>query len=854
MADSPDEVARRATRGRALLDQLPDAAAWLDAQRVLHDCNAAFVTWLGCARDDVLGKRLDAVLALSPESCVAVARVVEQTLAGQPGVSTRITLVSGLMVRRLELRTYGASEGLVACVCRDVTDSEERDRMHSILRYALEHISEGVFLMRGDSPDFEYVNQSAADALGYTVAELTGGMGVHDIDPSMTREAWETLTPEIRKRGRTTIERVHRARSGRLLPVEITGNFFGYGGEQYNLAITRSMAERRAAEQALTASEAAYRSLVDHLPDLVVRWDRQLRRVLVNRAFAEAMGAPPEALAGGDFGHAHPDEAAPGLTRTRAQIARVFETGVAVMIEEPLRTPRGMLPVQLHLVPEVDESGEVRTVLGIARDISRLKRTEEELRGLVDNSPDLILRYGSGGQLTFANMAPTSFLRSSDASAGATLLARLRAELGHTLTQPRTVECELRLADGARFVEVRLVPEPQAGGEASVLVLVRDMSAARTLAAQLREAQRLELIGRLAGGIAHDFNNYLTVMIMSAGLIEAEAHDLDAVREGCQDLRAALDRASNLTRQLLTFSRKQHTAPADVAVGARLHDLSRLLTRLLGAGIALELEASDDTPNVKVDPAMFEQVVMNLALNARDAMSGQGRLTISAALARTPEGRSGRFVRLDVRDEGAGIAPDVLPHVFEPFFTTKDVGKGTGLGLATVQAIAQQHGGWVAVDSVIGRGTTFSVYFPVAEVAPPLAARTGEPIHDSGGAELVLLVEDEPGIRRASRGSLERRGYAVFDAASADEAEALWASLGGNIRLLVTDVAMPGRSGRQLVARLRETNPRLRVLYITGFDPEGATSLGLGPRTHLLHKPFDAEQLAAAVRAAIDGT
>jgi two-component system cell cycle sensor histidine kinase/response regulator CckA len=386
-----------------------------------------------------------------------------------------------------------------------------------------------------------------------------------------------------------------------------------------------------------------------------------------------------------------------------------------------------------------------------------------------------------------------------------------------------------------------------------VLVLVRDMSAARTLAAQLREAQRLELIGRLAGGIAHDFNNYLTVMIMSAGLIEAEAHDLDAVREGCQDLRAALDRASNLTRQLLTFSRKQHTAPADVAVGARLHDLSRLLTRLLGAGIALELEASDDTPNVKVDPAMFEQVVMNLALNARDAMSGQGRLTISAALARTPEGRSGRFVRLDVRDEGAGIAPDVLPHVFEPFFTTKDVGKGTGLGLATVQAIAQQHGGWVAVDSVIGRGTTFSVYFPVAEVAPPLAARTGEPIHDSGGAELVLLVEDEPGIRRASRASLERRGYAVFDAASADEAEALWASLGGNIRLLVTDVAMPGRSGRQLVARLRETNPRLRVLYITGFDPEGATSLGLGPRTHLLHKPFDAEQLAAAVRAAIDG-
>jgi PAS domain S-box-containing protein len=854
MADSHDEAARGAARGRALVEQLPDAAVWLDARRDIHDCNAAFVALVDRPRSELLGQRLDAVLVLTPACRVAVGKIVEQTLAGQPGVSTRVELQSALTLRRLELRTYGANEGLVACMCCDVTDSEERDRMHSILRYALEHISEGVFLMRGDSPDFEYVNRSAADTLGYTVDQLTHGMSVPDIDPSMTREAWETLTPEVRRRRRMNVETTHRTRDGRLLPVEITGNFFDYGGEQYNLAITRSTAERRAAEQALKASEAAYRSLVDHLPDLVVRWDRTLSRVLVNHAFAEAMGAPPGVLAGETFGHAHPDEAAPGLTRTRAQIARVFETGVPVMIEEPLQTPRGLLPVQLHLVPEVDESGEVRTVLGIARDISRLKRTEEELRGLVDNSPDLILRYGSGGQLTFANMAPTSFLRSSDASAGAALLSRLRAELERPLVQPRTVECELRLSDGARFVEARLVPEPQAGGEASVLVLARDMSAARVLAAQLREAQRLELIGRLAGGIAHDFNNYLTIMKMSAELIEAEITSADTVRETCQDLRAALDRASNLTRQLLTFSRRQPTAPADVAVGARLGELSRLLARLLGAGITLDIETSVDTPNVEVDPAMFEQVVMNLALNARDAMSGQGRLSIRAGLAEAPQGRTGRFVRLDVRDEGVGIPPEVLPHVFEPFYTTKDLGKGTGLGLATVQAIAQQHGGSVSVDSVLGRGTTFSVYFPVAEAAPVADAPAERPAHHSGGSELVLLVDDEPGIRRSSRVALERRGYAVFDAASADEAEALWANLGGNVRLLVTDVVMPGRSGRQLVARLRETNPRLRVLYITGFAPEGAASLGLGPRTHLLHKPFDAEQLAVAVRAAIDAS
>lgn len=497
---------------------------------------------------------------------------------------------------------------------------------------------------------------------------------------------------------------------------------------------------------------------------------------------------------------------------------------------------------------------------GVAAPLSTPGQVRALLDRLSENSPDLVLCCRVDGRLVFQNRSIASHLRTSDPDAGRLLVSLLLDELRATLAESRTTERELPLADGVRCLELRMVAEERASPPATalVLVLVRDLTEPRRLAQQLRESQRLELIGRLAGGIAHDFNNLLTAMVMQVGFLEAEPILSASARETCGDLRATVDRATKLIQQLLTFSRKRPATPTDIALAPRLRGLSRLLAQLVGPGMVVHLDVTEETPDIKVDAVMFEQVVMNLALNARDAMAGVGRIVISAtAVDAIPASNgqkrtAGPFVRLDVCDQGVGIPSDSLPQIFEPFFTTKAVGLGTGLGLAIVQAIALQHGGCVTVDSVVGVGTTFHVYFPVVDnrvVAAPVA--DGH-LHVSGAADLVLLVEREASLRRSGRAALERLGYRVLEAASGPEAEQIWADLKGNVRLLVTDVAMPAMSGSQLVARLRGTRPRLRVLYLVVPQPDAAATLDLGPRTRVLYKPFDASQLAAAVRAALE--
>lgn len=500
---------------------------------------------------------------------------------------------------------------------------------------------------------------------------------------------------------------------------------------------------------------------------------------------------------------------------------------------------------------------------GVATALSRPGQVRALLDRLSENSLDLVLCCRVDGRLVFQNRSIASHLRTSDPAAERLLVSLVLDELRATRDEAGTTERELPLADGVRCLELRVVAEERAAppAVALVLVVVRDLTESRRLAQQLRESQRLELIGRLAGGIAHDFNNLLTAMVMQVGFLESEPVLSSSARETCGDLRATVDRATKLIQQLLTFSRKRSATPTDLAVAPRLRGLSRLLAQLVGPGMVVHLDVADETPDIKVDAVMFEQVVMNLVVNARDAMAGRGRIVISVttvdAIPASPgqPRTAGPFVRLDVSDEGVGIPPDSLPQIFEPFFTTKAVGLGTGLGLAIVQAIALQHGGCVTVDSAVGVGTTFHVYFPVVDdrvVAAPVALVADSHLQASGAADLVLLVEREASLRRSGRAALERLGYRVVEAASGPEAEQIWADLKGIIRLLVTDVAMPAMSGSELVARLRGTRPRLRVLYLVVPHPDATATLGIGPRTRVLYKPFDASQLATAVRAALE--
>jgi signal transduction histidine kinase/FixJ family two-component response regulator len=401
---------------------------------------------------------------------------------------------------------------------------------------------------------------------------------------------------------------------------------------------------------------------------------------------------------------------------------------------------------------------------------------------------------------------------------------------------------------------------------AGALERIRTEEALRKALEDLRQSQKLEAIGQLAGGIAHDFNNLLAVICGNADLARLEADGCGGKLNECLDeISAASKRAVSLTRQLLTFSRKQmmHLQPLDLDNVIR--NLSKMLERIIGEDVALHCQYAAGLPLVQADIGMLEQALVNLVVNARDAMPDGGQLfisasrqTIDAAAALTsPTARPGDFICLTVQDSGAGIAPENIPHIFEPFFTTKEVGKGTGLGLATVYGIIQQHQGWVEVSSKLGSGTTFRMYLPALPAGFPVLGHTPKSGEAPRGKETVLVVEDEKSVRTVTRLQLERGGYRVLEASSGPEALKLWESAAAQVDLLLTDVIMPcGMNGRKLAESLREKKASLKIIFLSGYGGEilGESSDFLRQtNSYFLQKPCAPRDLLCAVRSCLDG-
>ena len=442
-------------------------------------------------------------------------------------------------------------------------------------------------------------------------------------------------------------------------------------------------------------------------------------------------------------------------------------------------------------------------------------------------------------------------------------VARVHAALDGVLSsgRPAAIEFQMQGGDGGwRTLSAAL----QQAGSGEVALAAADVTELRTLEAALaqresalRQAEKLELVGRLAGGIAHDFGNLLTIITgASTRLLDGLAAD-SPLRAHADTVRTGADRAAALVRQLLTFSRPQAEAPASLDLNQLVADAEQLLRRLLGEHIVLKTVLAAPLPPVKAGRSQVEQVLLNLAVNARDAMPSGGVLTIetkvisaedSSSLLRkaTPD------VALSVTDTGTGMDARTRAQMFKPFFTTK-AGHGTGLGLATVHDIVTQHGGWVDIVSDVGRGT--SVTFGLPRAAEPVAAAPPLPGPASGGSERVLIVEDQDGVRELVKDMLALAGYQVIDAATPAEAEATSRSMGSSVDLLLTDVVMPGMSGLELADRLRRVSPRLRVLFMSGF-PAPAVGEGVVGElgSHFLSKPFDRQGLLRAVRQALDGT
>jgi signal transduction histidine kinase len=421
---------------------------------------------------------------------------------------------------------------------------------------------------------------------------------------------------------------------------------------------------------------------------------------------------------------------------------------------------------------------------------------------------------------------------------------------------------EASRAGAADYVEKHMVG---AHLERAIRYALRTWQAGRLLHdrdEQLRQAQKMEAIGRLAGGVAHDFNNLLTAIIGYTDLIHERLGPEDQTGRDVAEIRKAADRAAALTRQLLAFSRKQFLNPTVLDLNETASGMLQMLPRVIGEHIQTTVQLAGDLARVKADASQMEQVLVNLVLNARDAMPTGGHLTIETANVPLTEPRlraenlsldAGSYVMLSIADTGTGMDAGTRARAFEPFFTTKPKGKGTGLGLATVYGIVDQSGGGVSVTSAPGRGTTIRIYLPATKATNDVRAAEAAPIRDGSGSETVLLVEDNDSVRDLAVKALRRRGYVVYEARDAEEALEWSKSAGVTPQLLVTDVVMPGLSGPNLAARLLQHTPHLRVLYMSGYTDDAASVHGnFWGGVPLLQKPFTPGALAERVRLALD--
>jgi len=484
--------------------------------------------------------------------------------------------------------------------------------------------------------------------------------------------------------------------------------------------------------------------------------------------------------------------------------------------------------------------------------------------------PLAIIRCADGAVIDSNQSFSTLTHRSAEELRGKTVadlklceaLAEIQPFTSHTRLRDKS--CTMRRPDGAAR-QVLISAEPLSlGSIPCLLIIVEDTTEQLKIEAQLRQAQKMEVIGRMAAGIAHEFNNLLTVIQGDVGLLQsANPSQLDR-QALLEQIMQASQRAATFTRQLLAFSRKQVLQPRTLDLSELVARTKKMLSRLIGEKFEVKVVCESDPVSVCADEGGLEQVLMNLALNARDAMPNGGIVEIGTSAVtlresdalRNPEARAGRFACMRVTDYGSGMTPQIISRIFDPFFTTKDVGKGTGLGLSTIHGIVKQHEGWVEVTSEVGKGSTFQVFLPACDNTPTetkVAEKQVAPAEGKG--EIILVVEDEVAVRELACMALRKRGYQVLQASNGPAAIEEWQKCSHPVDLLLTDMVMPnGMSGGQLAKELIKRNPRLKIIYTSGYSPEILKQDSiLAQGINFLPKPYDLTALLKAIRLCLDG-
>ena len=749
-------------------------------------------------------------------------------------------------------------------------------------RHIIEHATDIIYTHTLDGR-LMTVNKVAEVVLGYSREEFIG-MDIFTLIAPEHRELARRKTQEKLKSASPistayTLDAVHK--NGSRIPLEVSTQVIYDAGMPLAIqGIARDVTERERASRALSEREYFFRAITERSSDIlsIVDADASIRYVspsfetVLGHKISEMIGTPGLDLV-------HPDDLPVAMT----VLAELVEGNAEFRsVELRVRDAHGGYRSMDVRVRNMLNDPVIHGLAIDGRDITdrklaeqALRRSEERFRKVIETSGEGIAIRDAEGYLTFVNTRFAQMIGyTTDELFGRHVREITAPEFQGTVREgferrrvtgrSESLDLQLLRKDGSRLDAI-LSASPmydEHGNFMGSLGMITDITERKRLEQQLRQSQKMEAVGRLAGGVAHDFNNLLTAIRGHVDLLLNEIAADSSLLPDVAEIGKAADRAAALTHQLLAFSRRQMLQPVVLELDSVVRDVETLLSRLISEDISLETELKSAPRRVRADRTQLEQVLMNLVVNARDAMPGGGRIrvvteraVVDQEFARdNPGALPGAYVKLTVSDTGAGMDPKTLSHVFEPFFTTKDVGKGTGLGLATVYGIVKQSDGYIRVSSTLGEGTSFEVYLPEVQDPMPEPKEVERPASESEHGETILVAEDEDAVRALTCRILRKRGYHVLEARDGREAIEVASKHAGDIRLLVTDVIMPRLGGRELSENLSELIPAIKVLFMSGYTDDqllqrGVLQSGSG---NFLEKPFTPDALARKVREVLE--
>ena len=767
---------------------------------------------------------------------------------------------------------------------RSTRSREVSERYAALFRGTLDT----VFVIDPDDGQIVEVNPQASRLTGYTRRELTK-MTIYGLQPPDRQEEFRLRLTDERQRATFVrggpLEIIQKG--GKRVPVELYTSNATIAGRKATLAIMHDLSEQKRTEVKLAASEELLRIIVEGTLDMFF-YVHDVNGVFtyVSPSAEKITGFPP------DHWKVH---------YSRFLTANPINEKVRLYTDRALKegTPAPVYPCEIAhadgrtLLLEISEKpifkeGKVIGIQGVAQDITEKKGLEEailasrdNLNRILDQTPLAVMVLDARGNLVDVNEA---WLRLFGATEKNQVVGKINAfhskfiksvglseliasvydgqivDVPPITIDPRSARPELPLNGVERSVHVRMFPViDRNGGLVNVVAMMEDVTEKRRLEEQLVQSQKMESIGLLAGGIAHDFNNILGGILGYASFVKSQVSKQEKIYPHLETIERSALRAAELTSQLLAFARGGKYVVGPMYINDLVHETAELLRGTIEKNISVETRLDSVSPVIEADASQMQQVLMNLCVNARDAMPGGGTLTISTRCLREPDSflrslRSGQqdsFVCIDISDTGIGIDKAIRGKIFDPFFTTKEKGKGTGLGLATVYGIVRNHGGYINVESEVGTGTTFSVYIPAVE--KPAARPVQAEARMTGGKETILVVDDEETIRTLVRDILEEIGYHVLGAGNGQEAIEIYQHHSSPIDLVILDMTMPGMGGRETFEKLKERDPGVRAILSTGYsqDERAREVLALGVKG-FVQKPYRINELAAAVRKVLD--